>query len=291
MGDLQPIKPMDLVARIEALLIQTIGSCYPHEWDEDFITLGILRTLRNDLKEITIRLGDGRAKVMWRPFKLAGKAERCFGDIALLVQIHDKDGQRLEGAAFLEAKRRYPESAAYDSIRHYQLDMICEHAPHAMALLYDFNQITEFVRYQTLPDHRLVLKNPIIVERTQDSIKVAHPRQGGFEIEEFTSPATVSSTLALTVPLTIVAAVGRKDVVLYRYGMPFSAQLVLRYLNGFDLEFSREALRTAKGWFHALPPPKFLLIVQIHRGGESDLENPSSFEFDVNQERFEPLTD
>lgn len=74
--------------------------------NEDFITRSILKEIRNRLDSLVLGDLKERMQIEWLPYKLTGRAENKFGDIALLVNIHHQDGDAIEGVAFLEAKKR-----------------------------------------------------------------------------------------------------------------------------------------------------------------------------------------
>ena len=66
--------------------------------------------------------------------------------------------------------------------------------------------------------------------------------------------------------------------------MPFSFQLCFRYLRGFDLDMSREAVEAAKEFRRRRRYAKYLLVVRVNGGVPNPEEEPA-----VNPDFWEPL--
>ncbi|MEW6077587.1 MAG: hypothetical protein AB1724_07240 [Thermodesulfobacteriota bacterium] len=134
---------LDLVNILEKIFCDNIRDNFPESYDEDHITYCILSEIRNKLAYIEVDSDLGRISLAWRPWKLKGRFENNFGDIAVLVNIQDNDGLKIEGVGFLEAKKRYKDSGLFDAVKEDQLKRIYNKAPHAMMLLYDFRLIED----------------------------------------------------------------------------------------------------------------------------------------------------
>jgi hypothetical protein len=90
----------ELYESIHEATHEAIADCRWYDWDEDFITRTILRSLRGI--HVTVQPTDDMpVQIEIRPWKLTGNREATFGDIAILVNISFHDGTCLEGAAFL----------------------------------------------------------------------------------------------------------------------------------------------------------------------------------------------
>jgi len=166
-------------------------------------------------------------KILWTAYKQKGTSERTFGDIALYIKIAYQDGDKLEGVAFLEAKKRYENKITFDAIKPNQLKRIYKHAPHSMILLYDYEEIIRKTFWWVLLPVR---------------------------------------THTVIVPLNVVLPTEKKDMTLYKFSSPFSYQLCFRYFKGRDLEFSKEAIQTAQGFMQKRGMPKNLITISIAYG-------------------------
>jgi hypothetical protein len=84
---------------------------------------------------------------------------------------------------------------------------------------------------------------------------------------------------------------GKFDTSLYKFGIPFSSQLVLRNLQGLDLDDEKQTLATARGYAKKMDVPetrigaRIVLAVTVHEGaGEPTLP-------DINTNVFRPVED
>jgi len=264
---------LDLVNVLEKIFVANIQENYPENYDENHITYCILNEIRKRLAHIEVDSYLGRISMSWRPWKLKGKFEKNFGDIAILVNIRDNDGLEIQGVGFLEAKKRYRESGKFDAVKEDQLSRIYENAPYSMLLFYDFQLIEDFIKYQS-PYTSFPFKLYRHFMRSEPWTELV--------------PPMAEATHSVTIPIHLAKQVGLYDPTLYRYSTPFSTQIIFRYLNGFDLEFSDEPIAIAKGFSQSddISPPKFLLIVSIGRGGAEPLED-----IGINTDFFETFDD
>jgi len=267
------MKLLDLVNVLEKIFVENIGGNYPENYDEDHITYCILNAIRNQFAYIEVDSYPGRISLAWRPWKLKGNFEKNFGDIAILVNIIDVDGLEIQGVGFLEAKKRYRKSGKFDAVKGDQLSRIYKNAPHAMMLFYDFQLIENFMKYQE-PYRSFPFMLFRHFTRAEPWTKLVPPMP--------------EATHSVTTPIHLAKQVGIYDATLYRYSTPFSTQIIFRYLNGFDLEFSDEPLAIAKGFLQSdeISPPKFLLIISIGRGGAHPKED-----IEINTDLFETFED
>ena len=275
--------PMKLVKDVEDIIKNTINKCYPQDWDEDFITRSLLISIREKLDKIQLDIPKYRKNILCSTYKQTGKVEYNFGDIGILVKIIDNDSLILEGAGFIESKKKYTKSDNFDKIESSQLARILEHAPKAMLLLYDYELIDDFTHYQLSTGHyaeAIGLGSKTLRKKEDFEVLVitkTHPFSG------------VNASNAISMPISIAQSIALKNNSLYRYGMPFSLQLCLRYLNGFDLEFSREALRIAKGWSNFISPPQYLMTMAL---SEKEIEkDDESHIFEINYKKYEHLVE
>jgi hypothetical protein len=127
---------------LEDLINETVTSCdNSNEWEEDHITLEIIRNLQRKVSHFSQLVADRRLKVAWSAYR---QNRKNWGDLGLLVNIRYGDGSELKGGAILEAKKRTRNSLSFDAIKATQLESIETNARHAMLLLYDYEKITQF---------------------------------------------------------------------------------------------------------------------------------------------------
>ena len=221
---------------LEMILREKIGDHYPVNWDEDTITRNILNELWTNFKAISISGLKSRMRIHWSAFKLTGKPETKFGDVALLVNITYQNGDRIEGVAFLEAKKRKINTIKFEAMKIRQLSKIFRKTPFSTVLLYDYEDVTEFANIYLKPfvfDNWLKWK-----------------------------PCTRS----VVVPTNIVLETQQKDTRLYKYSLPFSHQLFFRYLHGFDLDFRKKIINIAKGYNPSKGIPIYLIVACVAFG-------------------------
>ena len=231
---------VEFTCQIENVIRNSINSVSGHEWDEDFITLNLLRDIRKELSGLRLFGRDSRGRINWEVYKLKGTFENNYGDIALVVNINYKDGTSINGAAFLEAKKRDWRKTTFGAMKITQAKRIIKNAPRSQYLLYDYEDITNFLN-------------------------------GSMYLEEITPyyyrrkiPVPFAPvTRAVCVPLNLAVATASKDTILYRYGVPLSQVLSNRYFQGLDLEFDDQAKKIATGFLTKFGLPKHVVKVDI----------------------------
>lgn len=104
-----------------------------NQWDENTITGNLIDDIINHFHQL--KSSDFKMNV----FKLNGECEKKFGDIAFIVRTRMKNGKILKGAAFIEAKKEYEESGAYDSFDINQIKRFIENTTHSFYCFYSHN--------------------------------------------------------------------------------------------------------------------------------------------------------
>jgi hypothetical protein len=228
----------------EKILTKQVKDSFPRYWDENTITFNILREFETSLSVVHIKDSRQRMQIEWKAFKIGRPTENKYGDVAFLVNINYQDGDRIEGAAFLEAKKRERDRTRFGAMKTGQLKRIRKHAPSSMVLLYDYEDITQFADTGAFTEgwKGLVLK-----------------------------PCTCS----VVVPSNTILSVQKKNTTLYKFSIPFSYQLFFRYLQGFDLEFGEQPKKIAKGYATKLGAPTYLVIVSVAYGKTEPLREIS----------------
>lgn len=225
---------------LEHVIRGSIGTVSGHEWDEDFITLNLLRDIRSELSGSRFTGRDSRSSIDWQIYKLKGTFENNYGDIALVVNINYKDGTSINGAAFLEAKKRDWRKTTFSAMNTPQAKRILKNAPRSQYLLYDYEEITNF------------LNGSLYLEEISPFY---HKRR----LQVSFAPVT----RAVCIPLNLAVATAFKDTILYRHGVPLSQMLSTRYFQGLDLEFDDQAKQIATGFLTKFGLPKYVVKVDI----------------------------
>jgi hypothetical protein len=225
----------DYQLELESLVNETVRSCDNlNEWEEDHITLQIIRNLHKKVSHASQLVAEHELKVEWSAYR---QKKKSWGDLGVLVNIRYSDGSELKGGAILEAKKRARSSIGFDAIKSIQLDSVETNARHAMLLLYDYDKITHFALEPFLGD----LRRPY-------------------------RPAPLTTfTHAAVSPISIARKTGWRDQSLYRSCLPFSYQLCFRYFSGLDLDVDQGLIEVLEGRA-ALGSPKYLLVFSIARG-------------------------
>lgn len=203
-------------------------------WDEDYITLELLRSLDRNLSAVSIDDFRTGIRITWSAHKFRGPDERVFGDLAIIVHIVFQDGTSIEGVAFLEAKRISLTSNRFDALDFNQLGRIIASAPRAMLLTYD------------------------------DQDQLLYSISGATHLGYY--PYPIGASKSLTAQASAVVKLQNKNRSIYNLSIPFSVQLCMRYLQGLDLEFDDRSLRRAKGYGRKLRRPRYLLVANVTHG-------------------------
>lgn len=247
---------------VETVATETIRKFHPTYWLEDHISVDLVYNITKQLQGLRYSSASGSSQIELQAYKARGaKVEHIHGDIAVLVSLAWADGSKLEGAGFYEAKKRDAEKDTYSALDYKQLATYLSKTPHLSTLLYDYDLIKSFVHW---------------------------PYGGSwcslcamFHTLECGSP----QTHMLSIPADIVVARKNNSTLLYKHGIPFSYQFVVRHLNGFDLERDSTIIQRVKGYGEEIVAPKIILVAS--KGIE--VEPPPLPE--VNHDIYEPLSD
>lgn len=279
------MRACDFLFRIENIIKKAAN--FPWNWDEDCITRSLLKSMLEifgtrieiyldepfSFLPINMSFPSGYAQqviVEWEAYKMSGRDENKFGDVAILVAIKYHDGDKVEGVAFLEAKKIYENTHNFEAMDFDQLKRIIEHAPKASVLLYDFDPIIyrHFCDFDSIYSYRRFYSHRRFY---------LHRRyQSGWR------------THAVTVPIDLVIAKQKKDRSLYKFSMPFSVQLMMHLL-GFCLHHDDEPITIARGYQKKYRDqekyPLYLLVARVGIGERP----PSIDEVEFNRKRAQPL--
>lgn len=235
---INPLKFSEFVQKLEAAIsnvVMEIKLDNLYNWNEDYITLSILKELRRSFQRVKIQYSRNKfiqIKTNFFKFNKKLKAEEKYGDIAILINLSYDDGITFEGVGLLEAKRLYQDKDSFGAIKQKQLRTIYKNAPHAFLMLYDYERI----------DNNHNFKNYLETKKKQ-----------------FSTPLYAS-----LIPINIATNFDKFERDIYRFSTAFSYQFAYRYIHGLDLEFSDEIIQAAKGYqVDEIHPPKYVIQVSI----------------------------
>lgn len=249
-----------LTTTLEDRINSSIKGVSSHDWDEDYITRKLLSDLKKSISTINLVGKDLRSKINWETYKLRGSHETNYGDIALVVNINFKDATDIEGVAFLEAKKRDWRKTTFSAMNKRQRQRILKNAPRAQYLLYDYEDITNFINPLGFNNELLHYKSRWLMSLTE-------------------------RTSAVCVPLNLADATGFKDTFIYRYGTPLSIMFTHRYFQGLDLEFGDTAKSIAKGFLTKFGLSKYVMTITISESGSE----PDDRQLNLNLDKFMKL--
>jgi hypothetical protein len=247
----------EFTGSIETILEEEVKKLLPGYWNEDTLTRNFLIAFTSRLSSVKLEDARGEFKVIANAFKQSGTVETATGDIAIVLNIQYPDGESIEGVGFLEAKKRTEDSVKFDAVRKDQLKRINKNAPRARLLLYDYEPITQFI--------------PVYFEHR-------------WYYDRWRDLRLMPTTHALAIPLNLTIAVDHFDTKLYKFGIPFSHQLTMRYFYGHDLEYDKKILDASKGYADKKKLSKYILTITI---GPYDKTNDQVV--NVNRNALEPL--
>jgi hypothetical protein len=249
---------------LELRIQEEIADAYPTDWDEDYITRRILvaiKSLNNSQVEYLTTFNN----IFLAAFKQKGENETSFGDIAFVLDISFKDGDRIRGVAFLEAKRRYQEKGEYSAIKLDQLKHIYSKAPSARLLLYNYNYMSSLAP-TGIDDARTSSKSGILPK--------------------------IPSTNTSVMPVNTAIHINSKKDNLEKFTIPFSYQFAFRYLFGMDLEFGEDLVEKVLGNATDIAElPKYVVPITVKPGKKGEKETDLVFSPNINRQIYAEITD
>ena len=261
---------MNFYSELENIFRKQILDSYPLDWEENYITRTLLFEYRKLFRNIEINgLSPLPIRIESTGYKLTGKPESNFWDIAIIVRITHPEIPTFEGVASLEAKKIHKKSRKFEEIKGKQLDIISSQSKYSMLLMYDFEPIQKHHDYSffsstTKPTHVAVVPIDIV-----ESI-----------VKEKTSSLSSPKKISLD------------SNSLYKFSVPLAYQIVFRYFRGLDLEFNESLLKLVKGYetesrlvARERNLPQYILQVSVSYG-DSYIDT----EFDVNRGVFTEIT-
>ncbi|AXT59248.1 hypothetical protein D1816_02415 [Aquimarina sp. AD10] len=242
---------MDIInyeIKLEKVISDAINSSYPHSWTEDLITNELLKSIGAFFNKHTFSDNLNReTKIKFSAYKLKGKAETEFGDIAFLTNIRFDNGLEFKGVANFEAKKRIKDSFDYQKqSRKDQYKTICENKPYSQILLYDYEPISQHVKpIYYLDEWRRMYRD----DNNRQLI-----------------------TQCVCFPLYMVSDGKKVNRNHNRIAHTMSEQFCRRIFYGLDLHLEEDINKTIKD-FDAKNHPKFVVDLQITHGNTSIMDD------------------
>lgn len=189
-------------------------------WEENTITGKII----DDILDIYEEVKPGNHCI--NVFKLDKKcnAESKFGDIAFIVRHHISKDTIIEGVAFIEAKRDFPnQNFEYSSLKKEQLEKFLKYTTQSFFCFYSHKHFFPILRSSFLEQHISLL---------------------GISHNEYSDKYIYSSVN----PSSLV-------------------NQIIRFKNGYDLDYSDDALNIAKGYEVELGFPCYIMDIETFASG------------------------
>jgi hypothetical protein len=247
---------------LEEHIQNEIDEAYPLNWDEDYITKRLCVSLKR-LEYSQVEVLNTFHKIFIKPFKLKGSNENKFGDLAIIIDLEFKDGDKLKGVAYLEAKRCYAKTNEYTALDFDQLKRIYTNAPNARLLLYNYQPMSTLA--------------PTGLDTKQSAIGIL-PKM----------PVTYTAVTNLNT----VIKLNEKSDRLHKVSIPFSYQFSFRYLFGKDLEYDEDKIKAAQGYLNEnIGLPAYVIMVTIKPGRKGEKTTNLLFNPDINKELYAEITD
>ena len=240
-----PPTPTDLAEILNSSVSYELDSIAPTEWDENYISFLLVRTLRKILQETSIFQSrhtdsqDHRLHIKAEAYKVTGAIERSHGDIVIAI-THVIDRHPLTGLGFYEAKAAGL-NYGYPAFKMRQLQRLTSGTPRLALLLYERSKMAV-----SDDDFPLIFSDPH--QYNQDKSQRVR---------------VLGANLASRFPdLNFVSI----------YAQSFGHHFVTRYLSGRDLDYSRKPAESLQHWLKVTKraPPLLVSIVLSNR----DVEPP-----------------
>lgn len=200
-------------------------------WSENYITTRVLGAIENFGTELAWE--ELNQKIIWEGFKLVGKKETQFGDIAVLVRVQLLSDRFIEGVAFYEAKRQYFDSSGkvegFKAARDDQFARLSKASNASNVLLYDVD-----------PKEKLACATSV--------------------------PTAMMTELAAAEYVTIA---GRA---VHRYGESWLSFLGAN-LKGYGLDFSSKSVEAIKKLSNSTDAPFAIMNVAVGKNGQNPILN------------------
>lgn len=229
------------LAEVDDLITSEIADCYPHEWDENFISLNWLRAVTKRFRQVTVADLDLPFTVTWTAYKANGKVETRYGDIGVVVDFNlslNGDAATATGVAFLEAKR----VGAKGDYPHLEWDQLRREAAN-------------------IGGHRVLLYDHEDIDGASRNLDT-HGFCRHFENAPY---GTAHASVAIT---QHILALQERSRNIGSLGVPLGYQLCARYLRGLDLDYTLDRAAILNN----IPgDPRYLIVASVEESSTADI--------------------
>lgn len=205
---------MRYYAILETVISEVLQKCAIDDalWDEDYITLSLYRALKEFFDGRNSQTYAEQKSIVLNIYKNKGKTEYNYGDVAILVRRFIKDTP-IDGIGFCEAKREY--------------------AGGILGAL-DFSQLERM--NEKVANHKLLIYSRYRQSHSDAKLNRLCP---AFMDEYFYQFGSIANTLP---SINAVKLKTNKTSELLGDSIPFSYQMLCKYLEGFDLVYNKSTL-------------------------------------------------
>ncbi|HOW81976.1 MAG TPA: hypothetical protein PK573_05405 [Spirochaetota bacterium] len=244
--------------KIESLMFQAATANYPEYWEDDIITLTLIKGLAGMFNGQDLLVPGNIIRSRWTSYMMRGDFDNRMADIGLLFSIRYHDGNTVQGIAAIKAAVKDRDRNTFSSIKKDHIKKLNTAFHHSQVLLYDYDHITGMA-FPAVPE----------------AVVGSYPMNWNNWVP-YTHGASVSTE--------IVSSLGIKTTGLYKTAVPFSYQLCFRNLYGLDLDQHPLPLEIARGMKPDKGAFKYLLCVSVGHGNSEPPEDP-----EISREVYTPL--
>lgn len=211
-------------------------------WKETAIAIDLVKESRKILNGVSLEEAMGKVRIESKLFCADGALEENYGDIGVSVKIRYRDGFQLSGISYYEAKRRDWKSQTIPAAKRPQLEKMYKNLRHGHLIVFD--------------------REPVEIPMAS----IMPPWWISIDGRLYNYPAV---THVVSMPLDPVLQSNKIDPSIYRFGLPWSVQIVLRNLHGFDLEHDQHCINWSNMYAEGMNSPALILAIGVNHGEET----------------------
>lgn len=128
--------------KIESLMFQAATANYPEYWEDDIITLTLIKGLAGMFNGQDLLVPGNIIRSRWTSYIMRGDFDNRMADIGLLISIRYHDGNTVQGIAAIKAAVKDRDRNTFSSIKKDHIKKLNTAFHHSQVLLYDYDHIT-----------------------------------------------------------------------------------------------------------------------------------------------------
>jgi hypothetical protein len=243
-----------LARNIESLLYRATTANYPDYWEEDIVSLTLIKGLAGIFGAGTVQVPGNTIRTGLKAYLMRGDQSIRLADLGLLVSIRYHDGQTIEGIAALRTAAKDRDKNTFSSLKKDQMKKMNSAFPHSQVLLYDYDHITGMA-----------------FPASAEAVLGSYPLSWNDWVP-YTHGAVISTALT--------SRLGLKSTGLYKTSLPLAYQLCFRYLYGLDMDYLPLHTDIARGLKPDRGAFKHLICLSVSHGS-SDLPDIPGVSADI----------